>query len=145
MESPYVTCALFCHSVTPVRQPFINSISQVAQESVDSATSSGSDVERSTSHNGNLPRLPAVTIAAIRHPVAADMELMNSNLRALAADRGGPTMEAAAAQIFGAGGKKLRPMIVLLVARATAHIGGLRYTCLIHLTAPWGPAAVHVL
>lgn len=61
------------------------------------------------------------------------MEQMNANLRSLAADRGGPTMEAAAAQIFGAGGKKLRPMIVLLVARATAHLGGLRCVDLISL------------
>lgn len=106
-----------------------SSFSLATQESVDSATSSGSDAEHSSALNGSLPRLPAVTIAAIRRPVAADMEQMNRNLRALASDRGGPTMEAAAAQIFGAGGKKLRPMIVLLVARATAHLGGLRCAC----------------
>lgn len=105
------------------------------QESIDSATSSGSDVEHSPAENGSLPRFAAATIEAIRHPVAADMEQMNANLRSLAADRGGPTMEAAAAQIFGAGGKKLRPMIVLLVARATAHLGGLR--CVENKSLPW--------
>ena len=66
-----------------------------------------------------------MSIAAIAAPVAADMQQMNANLRSIAGDRD-PALQAAADQIFGAGGKKLRPMIVFLVARATAALAGLR-------------------
>jgi len=58
-------------------------------------------------------------------PVAGDMEQMNRNLRTVVGSRH-PMLVAAADQIFGAGGKKLRPMVVFLVARATAELGGLR-------------------
>lgn len=58
-------------------------------------------------------------------PVAADMEQMNANLRGIVGDRH-PMLQAAAEQIFGAGGKRLRPAIVFLVARATAELEGLR-------------------
>jgi all-trans-nonaprenyl-diphosphate synthase len=50
---------------------------------------------------------------------------MNHNLRHIVGDRS-PMLMAAADQIFGAGGKKLRPMIVFLVARATAHMAGMK-------------------
>ena len=77
-----------------------------------------------------LPRLerpsPAQLLDEIVEPVAADMRTMNQNLRNVVGDRH-PMLLAAADQIFGAGGKKLRPMIVLLMARATAEMGGLRY------------------
>lgn len=53
------------------------------------------------------------------------MVQMNSNLRHIVGDRS-PMLMAAADQIFGAGGKKLRPMIVFLVARATAHMAGMQ-------------------
>jgi hypothetical protein len=66
-----------------------------------------------------------VDSAAILAPVAADMEAMNANLRAVVGDRH-PMLVAAAEQIFGAGGKRLRPALVFLVARATAELMGLR-------------------
>lgn len=73
-----------------------------------------------------LPRLqPADLISQIAAPVAEDMVQMNSNLRHIVGDRS-PMLMAAADQIFGAGGKKLRPMIVFLVARATAHMAGMQ-------------------
>ena len=68
---------------------------------------------------------PTQLLEEIVEPVAADMEAMNSNLRHIVGDRH-PMLLAAADQIFGAGGKKLRPMIVLLMARATAEMGGLK-------------------
>ncbi|GBF89927.1 octaprenyl-diphosphate synthase [Raphidocelis subcapitata] len=75
-----------------------------------------------------LPRLerpsPSQLLEEIVDPVAADMETMNKNLRSIVGDRH-PMLLAAADQIFGAGGKKLRPMIVLLMARATAEMAGL--------------------
>jgi hypothetical protein len=59
-------------------------------------------------------------------PVAADMKKMNENLLSVVGDRH-PMLMAAAEQIFGAGGKKLRPMLVFLVAHSTAQAAGL--TC----------------
>jgi len=46
---------------------------------------------------------------------------MNTNLKNVVGNRH-PMLMAAAEQIFGAGGKKLRPVIVFLVARATANL-----------------------
>lgn len=37
-----------------------------------------------------------------------------------------PVMRCAAEQIFGAGGKRVRPALVFLVSRATAEIAGLK-------------------
>lgn len=75
-----------------------------------------------------LPRLerpsPNQLLEEILDPVAADMDTMNKNLRSIVGDRH-PMLLAAADQIFGAGGKKLRPVIVLLMARATAEMAGL--------------------
>jgi all-trans-nonaprenyl-diphosphate synthase len=67
---------------------------------------------------------PAQLLQEIVAPVGEDMRVLNANLRAIVGDRH-PMLLAAADQIFGAGGKKLRPMIVLLMARATAELGGL--------------------
>jgi all-trans-nonaprenyl-diphosphate synthase len=61
----------------------------------------------------------------IVEPVKSDVALMNANLKNVVGNRH-PMLMAAAEQIFGAGGKKLRPVIVFLVARATAQLMGLR-------------------
>lgn len=63
---------------------------------------------------------PAEILGQVVAPVQVDMEQMNTNLRNVVGNRH-PMLMAAAEQIFGAGGKKLRPVIVFLVARATAH------------------------
>jgi all-trans-nonaprenyl-diphosphate synthase len=68
---------------------------------------------------------PSQLLAEIVDPVQADMEAMNASLRNIVGERH-PMLLAAADQIFGAGGKKLRPMIVLLMARATAELSGMR-------------------
>eukprot|EP00882_Tetradesmus_deserticola_P005698 GHRQ01005999.1.p1 GENE.GHRQ01005999.1~~GHRQ01005999.1.p1 ORF type:complete len:142 (+),score=11.99 GHRQ01005999.1:226-651(+) len=67
---------------------------------------------------------PADLISQVARPVNADMVQMNRNLRSIVGERH-PMLMAAADQIFGAGGKKLRPMIVFLVARATADLAGM--------------------
>lgn len=67
---------------------------------------------------------PADLITQIVQPVVTDMQQMNHNLRNIVGERS-PMLMAAADQIFGAGGKKLRPMIVFLVARATANLAGM--------------------
>lgn len=74
-----------------------------------------------------LPSWPSpVSIADVTRPVAADRDIMNQNLMNIG-DRH-ETLQAAAKQIFGAGGKKLRPVIVFLVGRATMQLTGLRCT-----------------
>lgn len=51
-------------------------------------------------------------------PVEADLRLLTENLKQLVGARH-PILYAAAEHLFGAGGKRLRPAIVLLVSRAT--------------------------
>lgn len=51
-------------------------------------------------------------------PVEADLRLLTDNLKQLVGARH-PILYAAAEHLFGAGGKRLRPAIVLLLARAT--------------------------
>ncbi|GLI66167.1 hypothetical protein VaNZ11_009930 [Volvox africanus] len=67
---------------------------------------------------------PANLLNEILAPVKADMEQMNHNLKNVVGNRH-PMLMAAAEQIFGAGGKKLRPVIVFLVAHSTAQREGL--------------------
>ena len=57
----------------------------------------------------------------ITAPVQSDMEQMRSNILDIVG-RKNPLLLAAADQIFGAGGKRLRPVLVFLVARATAQL-----------------------
>lgn len=66
-----------------------------------------------------------LSLAAITAPVAEDMQTMNANLLSIVGSRS-PLLMSAAEQIFGAGGKKLRPVLCFLVARATAQAQGLR-------------------
>lgn len=63
------------------------------------------------------------SIERIMRPVVQDVDVLNSNLRNVVGERH-PMLMAAADQIFGAGGKKLRPAIVFLVARATLLVNG---------------------
>jgi all-trans-nonaprenyl-diphosphate synthase len=51
-------------------------------------------------------------------PVEADLHLLTDNLKQLVGARH-PILYAAAEHLFGAGGKRLRPAIVLLISRAT--------------------------
>jgi hypothetical protein len=70
-----------------------------------------------------IPEATTVSIDDIRKPVAADMDQLVKNLTNVVGDRH-PMLMAAAQQIFGAGGKKLRPMLVFLVAKATCQHTG---------------------
>ena len=83
--------------------------------------------------------MQTIASAEILGPVREDMEQMAQNLKNIVGDRN-PLLMAAAEQIFGAGGKKLRPAMVFLVARATIQLGGLRYCTPSSLTH-----SVHVL
>lgn len=66
-----------------------------------------------------------VSMEHVAAPVAADMDICRQNLLNVVGERH-PMLLAAANQIFSAGGKRLRPLIVLLVARATYPLTGLR-------------------
>lgn len=65
-----------------------------------------------------------VSLNNIRGPVDQDMEICRQNLVDVVGKRH-PLLRAAADQIFSAGGKRLRPLIVLLVSRATFSMTGL--------------------
>jgi len=78
------------------------------------------DPEHNTSF-GSSDEGKGYDIAQITAPVAEDMEQLRLNLRDIIG-RKNPLLLAAADQIFGAGGKRLRPVLVFLVARATAEL-----------------------
>jgi len=59
------------------------------------------------------------SVASLFAPVDADLCQMTENLKRLVGARH-PILYAAAEHLFGAGGKRLRPAIVLLVSKATA-------------------------
>ncbi|MEB3159437.1 MAG: solanesyl diphosphate synthase [Synechococcus sp.] len=59
------------------------------------------------------------TVTELLQPVELDLETLLSDLRSLIG-AGHPILQAAAEHLFSAGGKKIRPGIVLLVSRALA-------------------------
>jgi len=63
-----------------------------------------------------------VQLADVTAPVQEDMKILTENLKNIIGDRH-PMLLSAADQIFSAGGKKLRPLLVLLVAKATLPQG----------------------
>ena len=64
------------------------------------------------------------TVAELLHPVEDDLDVLLADLRALIG-AGHPILQAAAEHLFAAGGKRIRPGIVLLFSRAIARVGGL--------------------
>lgn len=102
-----------------------------SRDATGSHDTSGSSVdlaleERATdAQPAGLPSWPSpVSIQEVTAPVAADRDIMNQNLVNIG-ERRNPQLQAAAKQIFGAGGKRLRPVIVFLVGRATIQLSGL--------------------
>lgn len=78
----------------------------------------GSPPDQTDSHGG-------VSVASLMEPVAEDLQILNRNLHTVVGSEN-PLLMAAAEQIFSAGGKRMRPALVLLVSRATAQLAGLR-------------------
>lgn len=62
------------------------------------------------------------TVAELLLPVAADLDVLVADLRQLIGARH-PILQAAAEHLFAAGGKRLRPGIVLLISRAISSDG----------------------
>ena len=95
---------------------------------VQEASEAAATLERlaSTSALGSLdPADNGVSMSKILAPVESDMEQMRQNLRNVVGKRH-PLLLSAADQIFSAGGKRLRPLICFLVARATFSLSGAR-------------------
>ena len=61
-----------------------------------------------------------ITTSSLLAPVDADLHILTENLKQLVGARH-PILRAAAEHLFDAGGKRIRPAIVLLVARATVR------------------------
>lgn len=64
------------------------------------------------------------TVTELLQPVELDLETLLSDLRSLIG-AGHPILQAAAEHLFSAGGKKIRPGIVLLISRALSPEGDL--------------------
>ncbi|WOK99262.1 hypothetical protein Cni_G07974 [Canna indica] len=66
-----------------------------------------------------------IQVSSLLEVVSDDLKRLNENLKSILGAEN-PLLVAAAEQIFGAGGKRIRPALVFLVSRATAQITGLR-------------------
>ncbi|XP_021287996.1 solanesyl diphosphate synthase 1 [Herrania umbratica] len=66
-----------------------------------------------------------ISLANLFKVVADDLQTLNQNLQSIVGAEN-PVLMAAAGQIFGAGGKRMRPALVFLVSRATAELVGLK-------------------
>jgi all-trans-nonaprenyl-diphosphate synthase len=65
-----------------------------------------------------------ISVSSLLEVVSDDLLKLNNNLKSLVGAEN-PVLVSAAEQIFGAGGKRLRPALVFLVSRATAELAGL--------------------
>uniref|UniRef100_A0A1J3IMH1 all-trans-nonaprenyl-diphosphate synthase [geranylgeranyl-diphosphatespecific] n=1 Tax=Noccaea caerulescens TaxID=107243 RepID=A0A1J3IMH1_NOCCA len=70
-------------------------------------------------------RKPPISLENLFGVVADDLQRLNDNLLAIVGAEN-PVLISAAEQIFGAGGKRMRPGLVFLVSRATAELAGLK-------------------
>lgn len=75
--------------------------------------------------DGNREKSSPVSVASLFEVVADDLQILNKNLQSIVGAEN-PLLMSAAEQIFGAGGKRMRPALVFLVSRATAELVGLK-------------------
>lgn len=115
---------LFCHrrDIAPCRvvstkspEPLLNGVTQGPSSMLDLKTGS---------------RRP-ISLTNLFELVADDLQNLNQNLRSIVGAEN-PVLMSAAEQIFGAGGKRMRPALVFLVSRATAEIVGLKELTMEH-------------
>ncbi|KAL6782662.1 hypothetical protein ACKKBG_A07630 [Auxenochlorella protothecoides x Auxenochlorella symbiontica] len=130
---PFVSARGACHGLRPARRtlppqagtqprPRSACVDAAAQAAPGHATHTSSTA--ASSFPAMAPMPATVSHEVLRAPVASDMETCRQNLLDVVGQRH-PMLLAAANQIFSAGGKRLRPLIVLLVARATLPITGM--------------------
>lgn len=115
---------LICHrrDIDPCRvvsikspEPLLNGVTQGPSSVLDLKTGS---------------RRP-ISLTNLFELVADDLQNLNQNLRSIVGAEN-PVLMSAAEQIFGAGGKRMRPALVFLVSRATAEIVGLKELTMEH-------------
>ncbi|XP_062203886.1 probable solanesyl-diphosphate synthase 3, chloroplastic [Phragmites australis] len=83
------------------------------------------DVPAATIPNDTTTSVPERTsVSSLLEVVSDDLLKLNNNLKSLIGAEN-PVLVSAAEQIFGAGGKRLRPALVFLVSRATSGLAGL--------------------
>ncbi|KAF8410985.1 hypothetical protein HHK36_003524 [Tetracentron sinense] len=73
----------------------------------------------------NIKSSSPISVSSLVEVVADDLQTLNKNLQSIVGAEN-PVLMSAAEQIFGAGGKRMRPALVFLVSRATAEIVGLK-------------------
>ncbi|KMZ57954.1 solanesyl-diphosphate synthase 2, chloroplastic [Zostera marina] len=66
-----------------------------------------------------------ISVSSLLDTVSADLQTLNKNLKSIVGAEN-PVLISASEQIFGAGGKRLRPALVFLVSRATSQLGGFK-------------------
>ncbi len=118
------------HVYAPAKEEYSTQRSSSSSDS--SSSTNGSHLSNNAVPATSLALEPeghgqSITVSSseILAPVRDDMEQLTANLKAVVGERSN-LLKAAADQIFGAGGKKLRPAIVFMVSRATAKYAGLR-------------------
>ncbi|KAF3517706.1 hypothetical protein DY000_02064238, partial [Brassica cretica] len=72
-----------------------------------------------------------ISLVNLFEVVADDLQTLNDNLLSIVGAEN-PVLISAAEQIFGAGGKRMRPGLVFLVSRATAELAGLKELTMEH-------------
>ncbi|CAN1335514.1 Solanesyl diphosphate synthase 1, chloroplastic [Linum perenne] len=82
-----------------------------------------------------------ISLTKLFEVVAEDLLILNQNLKSIVGAEN-PVLMSAAEQIFGAGGKRMRPALVFLVSRATAQMSGLK---LVLHNLHFGKETVHQL
>eukprot|EP00210_Caulerpa_lentillifera_P002348 g2253.t1 len=84
----------------------------------DSSDVSSNSIQFTKDAPSTPHEVKTVQLSDVIEPVKNDMKILNENLKKVVGQRH-PMLLSAADQIFSAGGKKLRPLLVLLIAKAT--------------------------
>lgn len=66
-----------------------------------------------------------ILVSSLLDAVSDDLQILNKNLKSIVGAEN-PVLISASEQIFGSGGKRLRPALVFLVSRATSQLGGFK-------------------
>jgi len=86
-------------------------------------TTSETTAETPSTSTSSSAASGVVAVDDVLAPVSDDMVQLDMSVRNIVGQRN-PMLMAAADQIFGAGGKKIRPAVVFLVSRATMQLHG---------------------
>jgi len=124
-----VSAETIAPSASPIPAPMFTEESEFAASPFANgaqppANGNGGDLERLQIGFEEMTKARDEQLKSILEPVGDDFEEMRRNLLKIVGSRH-PMLVSAAEEIFGAGGKRVRPMLSLLVARATIPITGM--------------------